>query len=157
MQQSAAGSMDTVKKDLAAIMRRLLDATGASRTTLRIDDAHHGFHSDEVLAEALAPVQASMVGEKSIRHRAAATAQWLEANRRLLVQNDFVSGGPEAPRALRDVFGVQAQMLAPVVREGRLDGWVSVHLAGATRIWSPDDQAAAERAAADVIAVLARV
>jgi hypothetical protein len=51
----------------------------------------------------------------------------------------------------------KAQMLAPVVREGRLDGWVSVHLAGATRIWSPDDQAAAERAAADVIAVLARV
>lgn len=155
--QSAGGNVNEVKLELAAIMRRLLEATAASRTTLRIDDARNGFHSDEVLAEALAPGQATMKGERSIRHRAAETAKWLEANRRLLVQNDFSSGGPEAPLPLREVFGVKAQMLAPVIREGRLDGWVSVHLAGTTRVWSASDQAAAERAAAQIVTVLARV
>jgi maleate isomerase len=142
---------------LAAILRRLLEETRASRMTLRIDDACHGIHSDEVLAEVLAPGQASMAGDKSVRHRAAATTQWLEANRRLLVQNYFTSGGPQAPQALREVFGVMAQMLAPVVRDGRLDGRVSVHLAGTTRVWSPRDQAAAERAASNVVAALVRV
>lgn len=150
-------SLDEVKGAINVILQRLLGETRASRTTLRIDDARHGFQSDEVLGEALAPGQPTMAGEKSIRHRAAATAQWLEAHRRLLVQNDFVSGGPEAPGPLREVFSVQAQMLAPVIRDGRLDGWVSVHLAGATRAWSTSEQAAAERAAADVIAILARV
>lgn len=157
LKQPVSRGMLEVKQELAAILRRLLEATRASRTTLRIDDARHGIHSDEVLAEVLAPGQASMAGDKSIRHRAAATAQWLEANGRLLVQNDFTSGGPEAPQALREVFGVMGQMLAPVVRDGRLDGWVSVHLAGTTRVWSPSDQAAAERAASDVIAALARM
>jgi hypothetical protein len=52
---------------------------------------------------------------------------------------------------------VKAQMLAPIVREGHLDGWVSVHEARSTRQWKEHDQAAAVAAAARVLAMLERV
>ena len=45
-------------------------------------------------------------------------------------------------------------MLAPVEREGRLDGWVSVHEAKSTCAWTEADQAAAMRAAEQVLQAL---
>jgi maleate isomerase len=134
----------------------LLAATGASRATLRLDDETLGLHSDDVVAEALAPGEESMRGAGGINHRAAETAQWLERHRTLLVQNDFDSG-PVAPEKLRGHFRVKAQMLAPVIRDGRLDGWVSIHEAKAKRDWSDADKAAITEAAQAVIDELARV
>ena len=139
---------------LDAIVMTLRNETDASRTTLRLDDASLSFHSDEVVVEALAPGEKSMRGVGGINHRAAATAQWLERHRRLLVQGDLSGGEPKAPQGLTQGFGVKAQMLALVVRDGRLDGWVSVHEARSTRAWSEADQAAAIRAAARVLQAL---
>lgn len=139
-----------------AVMVRLLADTGASRTTLRIDEPALGLHTDDVAAEALAPGQASMRGEGTIRHRAADTAQWVERHRRLLVQDDLLATDFPAPKALVNGFGVKAQMLVPVERDGRLEGWVSVHQAGASRRWSQADQKAAVQAAAEVTALLHR-
>jgi maleate isomerase len=133
----------------------LLAATGASRATLRLDDGTLGLHSDDVVAEALAPGEESMRGAGGINHRAAETAQWLEHHRTLLVQNDFDSG-PVAPEKLKQHFGVKAQMLAPVIRDGRLDGWVSIHEAKGKRDWSDADKAAIIEAAQAVIDELAR-
>ena len=73
----------------------------ASRTTLRLDDAQYGFHVDDVVGEALAPGETkSLRGQTSINQRAAATAQWVEKNRRLLVQADLSRDEPRAPEAL---------------------------------------------------------
>ena len=88
----------------------------------------YGLHVDDVAGEALAPDESkSLRGQTAINQRAAATAQWIDAHRRLLVQGDLSVDEPRAPAPLIQAYGVKAQMLAPVVREGRLDGWVSVH------------------------------
>src|SRR6266853_732699 len=89
-------------------------------------------------------------GQTSIDQRAAATAQWVEKNRRLLVQSDLSRGEPSAPPALIKLYGVRAQMLAPIEREGRLDGWISVHEARDVRNWTEAEQAALRKAAEQV-------
>ena len=128
----------------------------ASRTTLRLDDAQYGFHVDDVVGEALAPGETkSLRGQTSINQRAAATAQWVEKNRRLLVQADLARDEPRAPEALIRAYGVRAQMLAPIVREGRLDGWISVHEARTSRTWTATEQAAVLKAAEEVLRALA--
>ncbi len=145
---------DRAVEGAQAILERLLAETGASRTTLRLDDAAFGFHIDDVVAEALAPGERSMRGEGTINHRAANTGHWVERHRRILVQNDLSATDFPAPLGLTQGFGVKAQMLAPVERNGRLDGWISVHEAKAPRTWSAEDQEAAMRAVADVLALL---
>jgi maleate isomerase len=146
---------DALRKAFDAILSELLEATGASRTTLRLDDATHGFHIDDVAAEAVAPGEPSLRGQTSIDQRAAATAQWVETNRRLLVQADLSHGDPRPPEALLRLYKVKAQMLAPVERDGRLDGWISVHEARGTREWSAHDQAAILKAVDQVLRALA--
>ena len=144
-------SSDRLRTMFDAILSELLKTVGASRTTLRLDDARHGFHIDDVVAEALAPGENSLRGQTSINQRAAATAQWVEANRRLLVQSDLSVGEPRAPDALIKLYGVRAQMLAPIERQGRLGGWISVHEARGPRNWTEQDQAALRKAAGDVL------
>jgi maleate isomerase len=153
---SANTKVAALRATFDTMLISLLAATGASRATLRLDDETLGLHSDDVVAEALAPGEESMRGAGGIKHRAAETAQWLERHRTLLVQNDFDSG-PVAPEKLRGHFRVKAQMLAPVIRDGRLDGWVSIHEAKAKRDWSDADKAAITEAAQAVIDELARV
>lgn len=137
------------------VLERLLAETGASRTTLRLDDEMFGFEMVEVVAEALAPGERSMRGESTINHRAAGTGLWLEEHRRLLVQDDLSATDAQAPPALTGSFGVKAQILAPIERDGRLDGWISVHEARRIRAWSEADQRAAHEAVAAVLALLA--
>lgn len=156
MTGSANTKVAVLRATFETMLISLLAATGASRATLRLDDVTLGLHSDDVVAEALAPGEESMRGAGGINHRAAETAQWLERHRTLLVQNDFDSG-PVAPEKLRGHFRVKAQMLAPVIRDGRLDGWVSIHDAKAKRDWSDADKAAITEAAQAVIDELARV
>ena len=146
---------DGLRKRFDAILADLLTTTGASRTTLRLDDARYGFHIDDVVAEALAPGENSLRGQTSINQRAAATARWVERNRRLLVQSDLSTGEPRAPDALIKLYRVRAQMLAPVERQGRLDGWISVHEARGPRSWSERDQTALEKAVDQVLRELA--
>ena len=156
MTRSANPKVAALRATFDTMLIGLLAETGASRATLRLDDEALGLHSDDVAAEALAPGEESMRGAGGINHRAAETAQWLERHRALLVQDDFDSG-PVAPEKLRGHFGVKAQMLAPVIREGRLDGWVSIHEAKGKRRWSDADKAAIMDAAQAVLNELARV
>ena len=145
---------DGLRKTFDAILSELIKTIGASRTTLRLDETKYGFHIDDVVAEAVAPGERSLRGQTSINQRAAATAQWVEKNRRLLVQSDLSVGEPRAPDALIKLYGVRAQMLAPVEREGRLDGWISVHEARGPRNWTEQDQAALRKAVEDVLRAL---
>ena len=57
---------------------------------------------------------------------------------------------PPSPPELVSVYGIRAQMLAPIVRDDRLAGVVSVHYVGGTREWSGDEIAALESAAARI-------
>ncbi len=130
------------------IMEDLLRSTDASRTTLRLDlpDQDDGF--DVVAAEALAPGVRSISDDTSIRNlRDAATVRFLEDQRRPLVQNDCSADGLAPPSELIERHGVRAQMLAPLVREGRLIGVISVHYVPGPRAWSAEDVAALREAA----------
>jgi len=114
-------------------VEELLQATGASRTTLRLDRAGGFF---PVVAEALAPGVESIAGDSSIDLRASPTFQFLEREQRLLIQPDLLAADPAPPPELIERYGARAQMLAPLVRDGRLVGILSVHYAPGPREWT---------------------
>jgi maleate isomerase len=125
------------------IVEDLLAATGASRVTLRLERPDADF---PVLVEALAPGVRPIAGETGIPQRTAALARLMADERRLIVQEDCLSARPAPPQALLDLYGVRAQMLAPIDRGGALAGWISVHETSGPRQWSDGDVAAVERA-----------
>ena len=138
------------------ILDELLAATNASRTTFRLDWPEWGLHVDDVAAEARKPGVASLVGQTSIDQRRAETVRWLERELRPLVQDDCSAAEHPPPAELVELYGVRAQMLAPVARDDRLVGWVSVHQTGSTRRWASEDVGAFERAAAAIDDALRR-
>jgi maleate isomerase len=131
-----------------AEIERLLRTTGASRVTLRLESPDEVF---PVVAEACAPGIRSIRNATEIDLRAAETFRWLERERRLLVQRDCLEDEPLAPAELIELYGVRAQMLAPLVRNGRLIGIISVHHAETPREWAPAEIAGVEQAAARVL------
>jgi maleate isomerase len=137
---------------LERILDDLREATAASRVTLRLDTPGAVF---PVVAEVCAPGITSLRDATEIDLRAAKTFQYLERERRLLVQRDCAAGDYPAPRELIELYGVKAQMLAPLVRDDRLAGIVSVHYAPAARRWSATDVAALEEAVRRIDEVLA--
>ncbi len=139
--------------DVEATVRDLLGATAASRTTLRLDTPGAVY---PVVAEACAPGIRSIRDATEIDLRAAATFKWLDRERRVLVQRDCLEDEPAAPAALIELYGVRAQVLAPLVRDDRLVGIVSVHHAATPRDWSADEISAIEEASARILASLAR-
>jgi GAF domain-containing protein len=130
------------------ILEELLAKTKASRTTLRLDVPERGFHTNGVVAEALAPGVKSIAGETSLQQRKSMTASLLEKTRTMLVQNDCENADTPPPKELMQIYGTKAQMVAPVVRGGDMVGWVSVHYNVSTREWSKQDMAALEAAVA---------
>jgi maleate isomerase len=128
------------------IVAGLLADVAASRTTLRLDVEGKNFPA---VAEALAPGVPPIKQDESLDQRGAATAQWLMRTREILVQDDCATADPP-PQALLEVYGVKAQMLAPIVDEGRVVGWISVHHTPSTRGWSERDVAALRAAAGRV-------
>ena len=129
------------------ILENLLRSTGASRTTLRLDLSDQDAGLDAVAAEALAPGVRSLREDSSIRNlRDVSTVRFLETQRRPLVQNDCSADDLAPPRELIELYGVKAQMLAPIVREDRLVGVLSVHYAPGPRDWSAEDVAALREA-----------
>jgi maleate isomerase len=139
--------MTPLGDQLTSICNHLLRETGADRTTIRLDADELGLTVDLTAAEAVANGTQSIAADSSLDQRALDTVRWLAANRRVLVQPDF-SEAPFPPPALVQVYGVKAQILAPVLDADGLVGWVSVHSTH-LRPWSDDDVAAAERAMAE--------
>ena len=135
---------------LDRVMDDLLASTRASRVTLRVDVAEHGFQVNLPAAEALSAGAKSLKAEGSLDQRAAETVKWLEREHRLLVQNDVYTDGPSPPQALIDIYGTRAQMLGPLFVEGQLGGWISVHQNGSARNWSDEDTAALTQAVNEV-------
>jgi GAF domain-containing protein len=139
---------------LSAISHQLLADTAASRTTIRLERPDAIF---PIVAEAVAPGVPSLLGGDGVGDlRAAATFQWLDRERRVLVQDDLENADPAPPVALIQAYGARAQMLAPVLDGERLLGIVSVHQSGRPRAWSEVDLRAIEDAARDVLSALER-
>jgi maleate isomerase len=136
---------------LERTLEELQEATAASRVTLRLDRPGETF---PIVAEVCAPGVRSLRDATEIDLRAAKTFQYLERERRPLIQNDCRQGDYPAPAELIRLYGVRAQMLAPIVDGERLIGIVSVHYAPATRRWSANDVTALEDAVARIQTVL---
>jgi maleate isomerase len=132
------------------VLERLLTETGASRTTLRMEAADGSL---PVVGEARDEGIRSLRGEQ-IDIRAAATFQALDRDRGLLVQDDLTESDPPPPPELIQVYGAQAQMLAPLERDGDVVGVISVHEAKGPRPWTPADRQALTQAAAAIASAL---
>ena len=130
-------------------MDGLLRELGASRVTLRLDTPGDIY---PVRFEALAPGMNSIKGDTSVGDlREAKTFQWVQREKRLLVQDDLLADpDPPVPQALLDVYGARAQMLAPVLKEGELHGVISIHYAPGPRVWTDEERAILEQARAQV-------
>lgn len=122
-----------------AVLEDLLSATAASRTTLRLDLPGKGLHVDRVAAEAVGAGVRPIGDDSSIDQRALPTVRFLEEERRPLVQDDCSNAEPAPPQELIEFYGVRAQMLGPLVRDGLLTGWISVHHTAGPREWSEKD------------------
>jgi len=120
-----------------ALTAELLKRTGASRTTLRIDDTPGQVFP--VKAEALAQGINSIAGDNTIPIRASATFKWMDRERRILVQEDLLTADPAPAVDLMERYGGRAQMLAPVEVEGELVGLVSVHYVPGPRTWTDEE------------------
>lgn len=125
------------------ILRDLLAATEASRTTLRLDMPGRNFPA---VGEALADGVPSIRQDESLDQRNAPTARWLMESHEILVQEDCATADPPPPPELIRGYGVKAQMLGPIVHESAVIGWISVHYVPSRRRWTDEDIAALQAA-----------
>jgi maleate isomerase len=144
-----------IRAELQDVVERLLEDTGADRTTLRVDIPEHDLQVDLTAAEALRAGVRPIRREGSIDQRRLNTVQWLERERRNLVQPHFREN-PQPPQALIEVYGVNAQMLGPVEHGGEMTGWLSAHSL-TERAWGDRHTAAMDAARHRVEAVVARM
>ena len=122
------------------IVANLLFATDASRSLFQLSGGDDRF-----------PIRAEAVrnGFQQIRHGKAPTdtvdREALERGKALFVENEAEIPG---------LAGVKARMVAPLLDESGLKGWISVH-ADAPRIWTSAARLALETARAEASALLA--
>ena len=131
--------------EFEARLQELLASTAASRVTIRLDVPERQFHVDDVVAEARRPGVKSLKHETSIDQRKVETVRWLDRERRILVQDDLRHGDPAPPEALVAVYGTRAQMLAPLIKDDSLVGWISVHHNDGPREWTEREIASLKR------------
>ena len=136
---------------LQAIIDELHTATGASRTTLRLDTPGQDF---PVAAEALAPGIHSIAGDTSFGIRGSGTVDHMEREQQILIQPDLLGVQPAPAPELLERYGTRSQMLAPLVRGGRVVGIVSVHYNAGPREWTQGEVALLEGAVARIQAEL---
>jgi GAF domain-containing protein len=132
----------------------LLNATGASRCTLRRDLPGDFF---PVTHEALAPGVPSIRDERTTDLRNAPVVRELLETGRQVVQDDCASAfdDPGFQRMLVAYGGLAAQIVTPAFLTGRLAAIVSLHQVGMPRTWSEHERALAHEAAERVRALLA--
>jgi GAF domain-containing protein len=131
------------------VLAELLEATGASRVTLRRDVP--GEHAFPVVEEALAPGVGSLRDEASVHLPTQPVV--LEVQRgRQVVQDDCaaVYDDPAFQAMLAAYGGLAAQIVTPVLRDGQLEAILSLHQLGKSRRWTGDEVAAATNAAARI-------
>ena len=131
--------------EIDAILHDLLAATGASRVTLRQDVAGDVF---PVTHEALAGGASSLVGVATPDMARQPVVLEVKEGRQV-VQEDCPAASDEPHfRTMLELYGgLRAQIVTPVVRDGRVAAIVSLHQLGRTRHWTEDEIEAARSAA----------
>lgn len=150
-----------IKRNTVDALRDILDAlrvdVEAGRTTVRLDDCGLGFHVDTVAAETLSPGVHSIMTLNSLDQKNAAAVKWLQENRRTFVMDDTLnpwdaSVAPE--KQVIEGYGIRSEMVAPVLKDGEIVGWVSVHYTAGPRHWTAAEIARLEAACDAVRGVL---
>jgi maleate isomerase len=146
------GVHGALRAGMQELTERLRIDTDADRTTLRVDLPSAGCSVATCAAESCAPSVRSIRRDGSLPQRDLETVRWIADHRTPLVQPDF-SIAPHPPEALMEVYGVRAQMLAPVVVAGDMVAWLSVHSL-TERTWSGADQQVLATAARQLTCLL---
>lgn len=128
------------------VLQDLLDKTGASRVTLREDVP--GDYAFPVTHESLAPGVRPLREERTVDLKTQPVVALL-GNGQQVVQDDSRAAfdDPAFQKMLETYGGLAAQIVTPVVRDGRLVAIVSLHQLGKPRRWTADEIAAASLAA----------
>lgn len=128
------------------ILDGLLRATGASRVTLRRDVP--GEYAFPVVEEALAEGVGPLRDERTVNlPTQPVVLELMKGNQ--VVQNDCRAAfdDPAFQQMLETYGGMRAQIVTPIVDEGRVVAIVSLHQLGRTRIWTADEISLASAAA----------
>ncbi len=132
--------------DLRAVVEELRSLTGASRVTLRRDVS--GGTAFPVVEEALAPGVGSLRDERSVHLPTQPVVLEVQQGRQV-VQDDCerAHDDPAFRGMLATYGGLAAQIVTPVIVDGRVEAILSVHQLGSPRRWSQEDVEAASAAA----------
>jgi GAF domain-containing protein len=131
--------------EIDTILGQLLAATGASRVTLRQDVPGDVFPvTHEALAEGAQPIRGLATPDMA---RQPVVLDVLQG--RQVVQDDCPAASDEPHfREMLELYGgLRAQIVTPVVREGRVAAIVSLHQLGRTREWTDEEVESGQRAA----------
>ena len=134
---------------LEDVLRDLLETTRASRVTLRRDVP--GDRPFPVVEEVLAPGAGSIRAETSVHLPTQPVV--LAVQRGVQVVQDDSARAYDDPAflsMLEAYGGLAAQIVTPVMRDGRLEAIVSLHQLGRPRMWTAEEVAAARDAASRV-------
>jgi GAF domain-containing protein len=128
------------------VLEELRAELGADRVTLRRNLP--GDYAFPVTDEALAPGAGSLRDERTVDLRTQPVVALLQQGEQV-VQNDTRGAfdDPAFHRMLDTYGGLAAQIVTPIVVDGRLEAIVSLHQLGEPRVWSDADTAACTRAA----------
>ncbi len=134
--------------EIDAILGELLRSTGASRVTLRRDVPGDVFPvTNEAVAEGAQPIKGVATPDMARQPVVLEVQQG-----RQVVQEDCIAASDEPHfREMLELYGgMRAQIVTPIMREGRVVAIVSLHQLGRTRRWTEDEVAAATEAARKV-------
>jgi GAF domain-containing protein len=139
--------------EIEDVLQALLSSTGASRVTLREDVP--GDYAFPVTHEALAPGVGTLRGERTVDLRNQPVALEVAAGRQV-IQDDCTQAFDEpAFHRMRETYGgLAAQIVTPVLSDGRVAGIVSLHQLGSPRLWTEEEIEACRAAATRVGALL---
>jgi GAF domain-containing protein len=132
--------------EIEDVLQALLNRTGASRVTLREDVP--GDYAFPVTHEALAPGVGSLLGERTVDLRSQPVALEVAAGRQV-VQDDCAQAFDDpAFHRMRETYGgLAAQIVTPVLSDGRVAGIISLHQLGSPRRWTKEEIEACRAAA----------
>ena len=137
--------------EIDAILHDLLVSTGASRVTLREDIPGDVFPvTHEALAEGAGPIKGVATPDMARQPVVLEVQQG-----RQVVQDDCLAASAEPRfREMLELYGgLRAQIVTPILRDGRVAAIVSLHQLGRTRRWT-DEEVANARATAERVGEL---
>jgi GAF domain-containing protein len=131
------------------ILEELLSQTGASRVTLRQDLP--GDYAFPVTHEALAPGVGSLRDERTVDLRDQPVAREVASGRQVVQDDCATAYDDSAFQRMRETYGgLAAQIVTPVLVDGRVAGIISVHELRGPRHWTKAEVDACSAAAVQV-------